>query len=390
VKARILSGAVVGSATGVSALLLYTSGLFVAGLTAEFGLTRTQFGLGVLLVTLALAAANPLVGWAVDRYGAKWPAVSGLLLLSLGFACLGLFVQSTRGYLLLQPLVALVGAASGPIAFSKLVSSTFRERRGIALGITMAGIGIAAALVPPSLASLIASNGWRAGYFALALVPLAGAILVALVIPAGVEAPGTRGHEAAPAAANGEWASSRVFWILAAASATMSLSFMGLLPHFVPMLGDAGFDPVAAGRIAGQIGLAVIASRLLIGYLLDRVFAPLVAITVCLIAAAGCLLFFSRGAAAASFTAIGLGFAVGAELDLIGFLVARYFGLAAFGRIYGWQYGAFIAASGLGPLWVGALRDATGSYQLPLLLGSGGLLVACAIFLMLPRYEARA
>jgi cyanate permease len=210
------------------------------------------------------------------------------------------------------------------------------------------------------------------------------------VIPAGVEAPGTRGHEAAPAAANGEWASSRVFWILAAASATMSLSFMGLLPHFVPMLGDAGFDPVAAGRIAGQIGLAVIASRLLIGYLLDRVFAPLVAITVCLIAAAGCLLFFSRGAAAASFTAIGLGFAVGAELDLIGFLVARYFGLAAFGRIYGWQYGAFIAASGLGPLWVGALRDATGSYQLPLLLGSGGLLVACAIFLMLPRYEARA
>ncbi len=171
----MLTGAVVGSATGVSALLLYTSGLFVAGLTAEFGLTRTQFGLGVLLVTLALAAANPLVGWAVDRYGAKWPAVSGLLLLSLGFACLGLFVQSTRGYLLLQPLVALVGAASGPIAFSKLVSSTFRERRGVALGITMAGIGIAAALVPPLLASLIASNGWRAGYFALALVPFAGA-----------------------------------------------------------------------------------------------------------------------------------------------------------------------------------------------------------------------
>ncbi len=47
-----------------------------------------------------------------------------------------------------------------------------------------------------------------------------------------------------------------------------------------------------------------------------------------------------------------LGFAMGAELDLMGFLVARYFGLAEFGRIYGWLYGAFIFASGLGPLWV--------------------------------------
>ena len=80
---RSLSGAVLGSATGVSALLLYTNGLFVAGLTADFGLTRSQFGLGVLLVTMALACANPMVGWLVDRMGAKWPAVGGLLLLSV-------------------------------------------------------------------------------------------------------------------------------------------------------------------------------------------------------------------------------------------------------------------------------------------------------------------
>ena len=71
----------------------------------------------------------------------------------------------------------------------------------------------------------------------------------------------------------------------------------------------------------------------------------------------------------------------------MGFLVARYFGLREFGRIYGWLYGAFIFASGLGPLWVGALRDATGNYTLALEISTGGLILACVGFLMLPRYE---
>jgi cyanate permease len=167
----------------------------------------------------------------------------------------------------------------------------------------------------------------------------------------------------------------------------MSLSFAGLLPHFVPMLTDGGLSPVAAGRIAGEIGLAVIASRLVVGFLLDRTFAPRIAIGISVIAAAGCVVFMANGISAASLTAIALGFAMGAELDLMGFLVARYFGLAEFGRIYGWLYGAFIFASGVGPLWVGALRDATGSYTMSLGLCATGLIVACGVFLMLPRYS---
>jgi cyanate permease len=389
-QARVLAGAVIGCATGISALLLYTNGLFVAGLTAEFGLTRTQFGFGVLLVTLAIAAANPLVGWAVDRFGAKWPSIAGLLLLSAGFAMLGWSVRSVTSYLLLQPLVAFAAAASGPVAFSKLVSAAFDRRRGLALGLTMAGIGLAAAFVPPRLAAHIVAHGWRAGYLALSMLPLAGTVLLVVILPARADAVPT--NRAPGLAAAGEGMSpgidSRVFWILAAAFATMSLAFTGMLPHFVPMLTDAGLDPVAAGRIAGQIGLAVISSRLLIGFLLDRLFAPRIAIAVCLLAAAGCALFIARGTAAATLTAIALGFAIGAELDLMGFLVARYFGLAGFGRIYGWLYGAFVAASGLAPLWVGALRDATGSYTLPLALCIVGLIAACGVLLLLPRYPA--
>ena len=421
---RVLAGAVIGSASGISALLLYTNGLFVAGLSQEFGLSRTQFGFGVLLVTLALAAANPLVGWAVDRFGAKGPAVVGLALLSLGFASLGAFVSSVNSYLLLQAMMAFVGAASGPVAYTKIIGATFDKNRGVALGVTMTGIGCSAAAIPPLLAWVIAGHGWRAGFFALSVIPIVGALATALLIPrrsgnvvpsvdqqraaktsfagraesaasvvstaAAVPAPSAVAASSAVTAA-GEWVRSRIFWVMAAAFAMMSLSFAGLLPHFVPMLMDGGLTPIAAGRIAGEIGLAVIASRLVVGLLLDRMFAPRIAIAISVIAAVGCLLFAANGISAASLTAIALGFAMGAELDLMGFLVARYFGLAEFGRIYGWLYGAFIFASGLGPLWVGALRDATGNYTLSLCLSATGLVMACAVFLMLPRYSpARA
>jgi MFS family permease len=388
---RSLAGAVIGSATGVSALLLYTNGLFVAGLTRDFGLTRVQFGLGVLLVTMALAAANPLVGWLVDRFGAKWPSVAGLLLLSLGFASLGTFISSVHSYFLLQCLLAFTAAASGPIAYSKIVNETFIRHRGIALGLTMTGIGIAAAAIPKLLAIVIASQGWRAGYYHLAFVPLVGAVLTAVLLPAR-HATGVQKTVAAArvAAADTQWIRSPVFWMLAGTFAMMSLSFAGLLPHFVPMLGDAGMDPVTAGGTAAEIGLAVIASRLLVGYLLDRVFAPRIAILICLVAAAGCLVFRYNGVSSASLTAIALGLALGAELDLMGFLIARYFGLAQFGKIYGWLYFAFVFASGIGPLWVGAVRDSTGNYSLALVASAVGLVLTCGGFLLMPKYPPQA
>jgi MFS family permease len=391
---KILTGAVLGSASGVAALLLYTNGLFVTGLSQEFGLTRTQFGLGVLLVTLALAAANPVVGWAIDRFSVKMPAIAGLLLLSAGFVSLGAVVQSTGSYLLLQSLVAFVGAGSGTIAFTKIIGATFQKHRGIALGITMTGIGCSAAVLPPLLSEVIAAHGWRAGYFALALVPLFGALATAVLIPRRLplETPASGQPRSAStrASGSGPWVRSRVFWIMAATFAIMSLSFAGLLPHFVPMLTDAGLSPVAAGRVAGEIGLAVIASRLLVGYLMDRTFAPGIAIGVCVIAAGGAVLFIANGTSSASLTAIALGVAIGSELDLMGFLIAKYFNLAEFGRVYGWLYCAFALGSGLGPLWVGALRDATGAYTLPLALCACGLIAACVGFLLLPRYRATA
>lgn len=384
---RILAGAVIGSATGISAVLLYTNGLFVAGLTQDFGLTRTEFGLGVLLVTISLAIANPIVGWLVDRFGARRPSVAGLLLLAAGFAALGRFTNSVATYLLLQMLLALLGAACGPIAYTKLISMTFNRYRGLALGLTMTGIGLGAALLPPLVAHTIEASGWRAGYSALALVPLCGAVLTALLLPrtdskASADQPIVQANDAGT-----PWLISRTFWVLAATFSLMSFSFGGLLPHFVPMLLDLGLTPLQAAGLAAHIGLAVIASRLLVGVLLDRLPASWIGTGICVIGASGGLLLHQGGVSQAGLTAIALGVALGAELDLLGFMVARHFPLRQFGRVYGLLYGAFIFASGLGPLWVGALRDSTGSYAAALLASSTGLLLTCIGFAVVPAHR---
>mgnify|MGYP001025553647 CR=1 FL=1 len=382
----VLLGSLLGVGVGVSGLLFYTSGIFVADLAKTIGLTRTQFGLASLCATTAVAIANPLVGWLVDRFGVRRPAAFGLVSLAIGFFALGALTESVAAYVALQTVTAFFAAASGPIAYNKAISAWFERHRGAALGITMTGIGIAAAIVPPLLARTIAGHGWRTGYYVLGAVALVGLVpLLALVrLP-----PSYR--SSSPAAAGGDPAvpdfhRSSVFWMLMAAFTTLAVGFAGLLQHFVPMLTDLGVEPVRAGSLAGVIGVAVIVSRIVVGLLVDRFFAPRVAVGTCLLCIAGCAVLLVYGAPGAVFAAIALGAAMGAEIDLIGFLVARYFGLRAFGRAYGWQYAAFIVAGGVSPLWMGILFDRTGTYRSSLPACMVILSFAALLFLRLPGY----
>ncbi|MGZ8312306.1 MAG: MFS transporter [Allosphingosinicella sp.] len=377
----MLLGAVLGIATGVSALLMYTAGLFVADLERGIGLTRTEFGFGVFLIALALALANPLVGWAIDRFGVRLPTAAGLIALSVGFFALAEFARSVEAYLALQAFTAFCAAASGPVAFTKTVSAWFSRNRGIALGITMTGIGLSAAIAPPLIAQVIAERGWQDGYRLLGVIALLGLVPLLLLVRLPT-------RSASPAAGGGSADGAfdrRTFLLMMAAFALMALAFAGLIPHFVPMLLGLGLDPISAGSLAGLIGLAVIVSRLVVGFLVDRVPAPFVAVGVCTLCAAGCLALLLAGAPGAFAAALAVGAAMGGEIDLIGFLVARHFSLSMFGRIYGLQYAAFILAAGISPLWMGALYDRQGSYE-PALAGCVVLLAAASLlFLWLPR-----
>jgi MFS family permease len=125
---------------------------------------------------------------------------------------------------------------------------------------------------------------------------------------------------------------------------------------------------------------------MLCGFFLDRFFGPHVALAFVILPAIGVLTLL--GSADLSLTTIGavlVGLGMGAEVDLIGYLQSRYFGLRAFGQIYGYLFAAFTVGTGLGPFVMGAAYAATGSYRPALMVFVGLLACAAWLLLRLPR-----
>lgn len=367
-----------GVGLGIAGLLTYTAGIFAKDLEAAIGLSRTDLGWAFFLSTVTLALALPFVGWLIDRFGARAPAAFGSVALSAGFLALGTIVHSISGYIAVMGAIGFFAACSAPVAYTRAVSAAFNSSRGLALGFTQLGIGLAAMIVPPVLARIVAGSGWQAGYIALSVLALAG-VIPALALPG-------REHGATPKTSADVAGAmrSREFVILLAAFGSMALAFAGLLPHFVPMLREAGMGAREAGLVAGVIGASVIVSRVAVGWLADRIEAARLAALCCGLCALGCLTLAIGGVAFAWVGAIALGTAMGAEADLIGYMTARRFGIAGYGRLYAIQYASFMLMAGLSPLWVGALADRTGGYTAPLLVAAAGLVVAIVIFLRLP------
>lgn len=378
----------VGIGVGVSSLPFYTQGLFIEAWIADFGWTRAQASLGILGSTLALAAVLPFIGSIVDRYGLVTPVMISLLGLSLAYVLLGMFVQSIATFVILAMLQAILGSASSPLAYTRAINAVFNKQRGLALGVALSGAGVAATFGPTLISNAIDGFGWRGAYYAMALFTLVVGAVIILVL--------SRLNGAKTAvnidmeAANRDFLvakASRTYWTIMAAIFCLSLGLGGLMIHFVPILLDVGFATNAAVKIAGVIGIAVVLGRLLVGFAVDRIFAPRVAIAILLACISGVLALALLGSVVAVPAAFVIGFSVGAEVDLIGYLVARYFGMHAYGQIYGRQYSTFLIATGLSPVILGAVRDATGTYIASLFTAAAFMVISAALFAKLPKFE---
>jgi MFS family permease len=168
------------------------------------------------------------------------------------------------------------------------------------------------------------------------------------------------------------------FYRLAAVVMLAAIGVGGLIVHLVPMLTDAGLTPAAAGRSAGMLGIAIIFARISTGILIDRIFAPLVAFWIFLVAGFGCFLLARGGVAFAPYAALFVGLAIGAEIDLISYFVVRYFGMKDYGKIYGWLYAIFMVGTSLGPVLAGFTYDHYGNYSVGVGI-LGGCLVGAGI-----------
>ena len=385
---RVVLGAALGLGTALP-IWNYVSSLFTIPMTTEFGWTRGAMASAAASAFIGTLAA-PFVGKIADVEGARPVLVAGLL----GYAAMLLAFAVQPGSLWVYSVIimfhTMIGIACGGAIFSLAVAGWFVHSRGLALGLTMTGVPAGAALVSPLLRWTIDAHGWRSGFVLLAtLATGVGLPLVLLLVRENVRrAIDGDGRSKSASHSGAGWttiARSPGFWILSFALLPITSAGTGLMSAMVPILTGSGITTSTAAALLSSFAVAVIASRLSAGWLVDRLPAHLVAAGVAAIPACGCIvLLYTHGIVWRAALALALiGVQQGAEIDLVGYLLARMFGMRNFASAYGVCV-VFLGLSGaFGIAFFGRAYDLWHGYGVAIGLAIPGYLLGAALFLAL-------
>jgi len=388
----VVVATVCGLIVGGGAINVFAFSVFLKPITAELGVGRAVFSSALTLHAALAALSCPLIGWLVDRWGARRVMIPGLIVYALATACYALIQASPFAItFLIFAVTGVVGGVGTPIPYAAVITQWFDRQRGLALGIGIAGVGLGVALVPQLAAALIATFGWRIAYLGLAIAVLVIAFLpVAIFLREPPQAARTADGAPsvpAPGVAAGEAFRSGLFWALAIAFFLDVIAINGTLTHIVALLTDRGIAVQTATATMSGVGIALILGRILSGWCLDRMWGPYVAVAFFVLPMIGIALLASGVAGFVPFVgAIALGLGIGAEVDLMAFFASRYFGARNYAKVYGTMFGIFAFGVGVGPALSGASFDLFRSYAPIFVVYEVLLAVSCAIFLQLGPY----
>jgi MFS transporter, OFA family, oxalate/formate antiporter len=394
---KVLLAGFLGTMCGASPLPFNVIGFLFEPLNTELGWNKTQVSLGITVFGVTASLLAPIVGSLADRYGVRKVALSSLIGFILTFSAFYMMPGSLVAYYGLWFAVGLVGIGSTPLTWSRAISMWFVKNRGLALGMMLIGTSAAAFIVPKIAVWAIQNSGWREMFPVVALLPLLIALPIGLLFfrePRADERPAQlSGADGSVAGMTfREAAHTRQFWLLWVSILLIALAYGGAHIHMPAIVKDHGIDAKGAAGIMGVIGIGLLIGRVGVGFLLDRIWGPAIAFPVLCLPAFACYLLLGTGSdmAMISVAAFLLGFAAGAESDLIAFLAARYFGMAHFGRIYGMLYMPFGLMSAVSPLVYGIVRDKMGSYDPVLWVAAFVFVTGGALLLLLGRYPDQA
>lgn len=369
---KILILATVGVATSSSSLLLYSFSAMMIPLEQAMGWGRSELQAAITALSLGTIVAAQLAGWLNLKFGLRVVTILSLLALSVSLLLLTQIQHSIWSLYLGYFLVPLAGLGTLQITWSHLVNLWFVENRGLALAIILSGSGLAAALLPLLITWSVTLWNWQAGFIALALLPVLVALPLALrwLMPTRPRASTTAAEPAPPQPETGgmllkEALRSWRFWVCNLSMTLVVACVVGLVTNIIPLLQDRGLSAVEAGQIFSAFGVSLILGRLVVGYLIDRLWAPGVAAIALMMPALACLIFAmatnSTGLYILATLLVGVG--AGAEFDIAAYLIARYFGMRDYGRLFGVHLGLITAGAAAAPLLFGALYSMTGDYS---------------------------
>ncbi len=370
-----------------ASLLVYTFSIFLKPVTEEFGWSREAASIAFGIAAITVAVCSPPLGYLLDRYPARRIILPCITVFGCAFASLALMTRHLWHLYAVFFVLGVVGNGTAQLAYARALSTWFRDRRGAAFAVLMTGGAMGAIVWPLIAQALIDTVSWRTA------TAILGAAVLGIGWPLGSRVKEREGaviarEEATSGLPVAAAIRSRIFWIIVTVLFCASISQNGAITHLSAMLTDRGISPGGAALAASALGGAAVLGRLLAGWLLDRFFAPRVAMILLLAAALGALVLSgtrSQSAGVAGAALIGVG--MGGEADITPWLLAKYFGLRSFSTLYGLSWTAYAIAGAIGPIIMGKAFDATGSYQSLLVQLAAVAAGSAALLLFLPRYR---
>ncbi len=390
----VLLGCFIGMGVAMPAILLVPMGLFLKSMTAEFGWSRTVFSSVTSTMSLFGAISLPIAGYLVDRYGARRLIAVGTVLGCGSYAALA-SVHGYAAFVAITGLAVMTGNLASYPAFMSLAQRWFDKRLGLALAIASTGLAVGIGAASFLITRMIERHGWRDAFLAVGLSALVIGLgnVVALVrdnagpVPE-AERRETTGSVDREGSSLGQALETGDFWLYAASFSLVILAVVGCNVHLPALLSDRGASP---GQLASIVAIGAVGSllgRLFTGALLDRFPVRGVAALFFLGQAVGFWLLLD-GLRWAALAGLLLGAVQGAEIDLLGYVVARRFGRVAYARIYGTCFAVTLIGAIIGPVAMATIFDRTGSYHAGLLLFSLSPLLALGL-LWLARVTPRS
>jgi OFA family oxalate/formate antiporter-like MFS transporter len=374
--------------------VVYSFGAFFLALSTEFGAPRAAVSAVFSYAVFTLFITGAVSGVLADRVGPKKVMLVGV------FAIIAGLLSAAGANDLWQVSLSFtcgVGAGVGFVYIPAIstVQRWFVQRRGLASGFAVTGIGVGTFVMPILAGILLETMSWRTVFELMAvIVAVAGVIAVALIEgdPAthGLQADGhVRNVEQTLASTENTQLKPLVlsprFVQMYASQAILSISIFVPFVHLVPFAQDIDISRSMAVGVLGMIGIGSTAGRFIIGAFADgfgrqRTLALLLAG----IGASYGIWLFADGIVALSLFAVCFGICYGGYVALIPALLADYFAGPKLSSVIGLQYTASAAGSLVGPILAGYLFDVSGVYTGALVVSAGCAFVACYLVVTMP------
>ena len=382
----------------VQALVFYTFGIFLVPLTAEFNWERGALSGAFSIAMLLSGLFAILSGRLSDKYGPRILVTISGLSLGVGFLLMSQINSLWQAYLV-WGLFMGIGNSCCWIPIASTIPRWFTKKRGIAIGITVAGFGLGGVIVPPLAQWLISAFGWRQAYLILGLITFIVVIPLAQFMKHSPQRVGlkpygedetVKGEQ--PLVTGGLSLTQAIktsrFWIFDSILLFFFFSQALIITHIVPHAIDIGILPIIAASVTSVIAGISAIGRLSMGFISDKIGSRLVLIACFALATLALLwLLFAKEIWMLYIFAVIFGLAYGGIVVLETVISAELFGLSSLGTILGGLMLFTTVGIALGPPLAGAIFDVTGSYSLAFLISV--IISALAVILSLILLKAK-